>query len=82
MNKKALLHLSRTWKLTAEGTQRTGENPIKALTCHHLVTVDIGKDLSRQMYQFVPQDKSRNAELQLQLTQRIIRPANTASFME
>lgn len=56
--------------------------PYRHCTCHPFLNTDIGKGSSRQIYPFIPHDKSRNADVQLQQTQKIIWLTRTASFTE
>lgn len=63
-------------------TRKLIKTPYRHSTCHPFLNTDIGKGLYRQIYLFIPHDKSRNTEVQLQQTQKIIQWTRTASFTE
>lgn len=65
-----------------EGYKKINKIPYKHWTCHPFLNIIIGKGLSRQIYPFIPHDKSRNTEVQLQPTQKIVQLMRTASFIE
>lgn len=76
-----MLHLRGVWT-GAGGYKTINKIPYRHWTCHPFRNTDIGKGLSRQIYQFIPHDKSRNTEVQLQQIQKIIQLTRTASFTE
>lgn len=65
-----------------EGYKEINKIPYRHWTCHPFLNVDIGKGLSREIYLFIPHDKSRNTEVHLRPTQKIIQLIRTASFIE